>query len=93
MLPDAQPEPLDPQAVAQAICDRGLAVPAVLFLEMHRPLAHLASQFLIVGTPFLAPLLGLERFAQLRRLLAEPECYAAFIAAVEARAGAAEERA
>ncbi|GAB4459969.1 MAG: hypothetical protein OHK0029_23260 [Armatimonadaceae bacterium] len=73
-------EPLTPQerhhlldSVAEAIRQRGLQTPALFFIEMHRPLGFLAAQGLIVLTPMLAPLLGLDRVQKLGRLLSDPE--------------------
>ncbi len=46
--------------MAQAIHKRGLETPAILFLEMHKPLAGLASQSMVVFSPFLIPFLGFK---------------------------------
>jgi len=54
--------------LAQKIHRRGLHVPAILFLEMHKPLTYLGSQALILGSGFLAPLFGaknLQKFSKL----------------------------
>jgi|GEM_PF-4029335 len=59
--------------VAEAIARRGLQTPASLLIEMHRPLGYMAGQGIILLTPFLAPLLGLERMQTLNRLLADPD--------------------
>ncbi len=82
---------LDLDGLAQAVVDRGLAVPAMFFLELHRPLAHLASQAMVVGTPILAPLLGLSRFDELREVLADPIRYKAFLELLENKAGGGRE--
>lgn len=83
---------LDLEAVAEWVVNRGLAVPAVLALEMHRPLAHLGSQALLVSAPLLAPLLGLRRFEDLVALLADAERYAALLDRIEERALALQAR-
>lgn len=89
-----QPEPeaagLDLERVAEAIARRGLSVPAAMFLELHRPLAPIASQALVVGWPILAPLLGLRRFEEVRDVLADRERLNDFIALIEQKAAAAE---
>lgn len=36
----------------------GMVVPAILFLEAHKPLSFLASQFLLLSQPTLEPFLG-----------------------------------
>lgn len=61
------------EELAQKIHARGMSAPAVLFLEMHRPLAFVASQSLIMGSGFLAPLLGLEYTQRLVKLLESRE--------------------
>ena len=38
-----------------------MEAPAVMFLEMHRPLSFVGSQALIVGSPFLGPFVGIEK--------------------------------
>lgn len=46
--------------LARKIVDRKLETPAILFLEMHKPVAFLGSQALLVASPILAPLFGME---------------------------------
>jgi hypothetical protein len=58
---------------AGQVVARGLTVPATLFLEMHRPFAFLASQGLLVATPFLAALFGVELVQRWASLLERPE--------------------
>lgn len=36
----------------------GMVAPAILFLEAHKPLSFLASQFLLLSHPTLEPFLG-----------------------------------
>ena len=48
------------QNIAREVVKRGLEVPAILFLEMHKPLTYIASQGVVVLTPFLAPFFGFE---------------------------------
>jgi len=36
----------------------GMVTPAILFLEAHKPLSFLASQFLLLSQPALEPFLG-----------------------------------
>ena len=40
--------------MARRIADLGLTAPAILFLEMHKPLAFLVAQLLLVAQPFLS---------------------------------------
>jgi hypothetical protein len=60
------------QRCAEAVVRRRMETPAVLALELHRPLAFLGSQAVIVATPFLAPLVGLDTVRELTLLLQEP---------------------
>lgn len=59
-------------SVARRVVGLGLALPAILFLEMHRPLGRLAGQAVVVATPVLAPVFGLGGMQGLSRLLYHP---------------------
>jgi hypothetical protein len=68
-------EPLTPEErdklideVADKIVGRRMETPAILFLEMNKPVSFLASQGLVAMSPFLVPLFGpggVRRCAQL----------------------------
>ena len=88
-------EPLTPEEretilsqVADAVAKWRLETPAVLALEVHRPVAFLASQGLIALGPLLGSLLGLERMQNVSRLLREPGAVDALIARIEDQAEA-----
>ena len=73
-------EPLSPEEVAevaddvaQHIVKRGLITPAIMFLEMNKPITFLAGQGLVVAMPFIAPFLGAEKVAKFSRFLHKPE--------------------
>lgn len=54
--------------LAQKIVDRRMETPAIMFLEMHKPVTFLASQSMLVASPFLVPLFGaegVERYSKL----------------------------
>jgi uncharacterized membrane protein len=57
------------QRMAEEVARRRLEVPAVLLLEMHRPLTFLASQALVVSTPFLGALVGPDNVLKLSKLM------------------------
>jgi len=57
------------ERIAEAVVRRRMEAPAVLALELHRPLHFLGSQALIVATPFLGALVGVENVLKLSRLL------------------------
>ncbi|GIV15815.1 MAG: hypothetical protein KatS3mg022_1250 [Armatimonadota bacterium] len=61
------------ERIAQGVVRRGMAAPAVLFLELNKPLSFVASQSLIVLTPFLAPFVGIENVHRYSRLLEKRE--------------------
>ena len=69
--------------VAGAVAKRGLQTPAILALEMHRPLAFTLSQGMIVFAPLFAPLLGVSRMELASRLLREPGAIDALVERIE----------
>lgn len=90
MLPlqiDVPPEERDRifERVAGAVTDRRLEVPAILTLELHKPLAFLGSQALIVFTPLLAPAIGLENLQKASHLLADRDNLERLIEHIERR--------
>ena len=54
--------------LAQRVTRYDLCVPAVLFLEMHRPFAYLAGQSLVLGSGLLGPLFGAQNVQQMSKL-------------------------
>lgn len=71
------------EGLAKKIAGRRLETPAVLFLDMHKPLSFLASQSLLVAMPFLAPVFGAQGVADLSKLLAERDNVEALIQRIE----------
>jgi hypothetical protein len=79
----ASPDPIAPGAVSDADADRlaaelerrGLAAPAALLLDAHRPLLPLLRQASIFLGPFLAPIAGARLLRGVRSALDEPELY------------------
>ena len=45
-------------ALASSIIRRGLATPAIVLLELLRPLSFIGSQILLVAEPILSPIFG-----------------------------------
>ena len=73
-------EPLDEEEARKVIDDvatqvvkRGLEAPAILFLEMNKPITYIASQGLIVFMPFLAPFFGTDKVGRYSRFLQKRE--------------------
>jgi len=60
------------EKMAEEVVRRRMETPAVLMLEMHRPMAFLSSQALIVATPFLGAFVGTDNVLKLSRLLEHP---------------------
>ena len=71
-LPEEKREALI-EDLAQKVRKRGLATPAILFLEIHKPLTYLASQSLLIGSGFLAPLFGPQNVQQYVKLFESRE--------------------
>ena len=67
-LPEAERDAMI-EKIATDIHRRGLETPAILFLEMHKPLSFFASQTLIVTTPLIEPLVGFDRMRTAANLL------------------------
>ena len=55
--------------LARKVVKHGMSAPAILFLEMHKPFAFLASQTLILGSGFLAPLVGVQNVQEYSKLI------------------------
>jgi len=71
------------EAMARFVVERGLASPAVLFLELHRPLAFVGSQAGIVFSPFLVALFGFQRVDEYTQLMSERENWDRLIERIE----------
>lgn len=72
--------------ISEAVVKRGMETPAILFLEMHKPLSFFASQALIVSSPLLAPLVGLDRVSAASSLLESRENVELLVRKIEERA-------
>ena len=71
-LTDSETEELIEKAAAE-IEKRKMTAPAVIFLEMHKPLSYVASQAAIVFSPFLVPFVGFDFVNNYSRLLSKRE--------------------
>jgi hypothetical protein len=70
-LPEAERDALL-DSLADGLKKRGLAVPALFVLELHRPLGNTLAHGVLGLTPLLAPVLGVQKMQQAAALLAEP---------------------
>jgi hypothetical protein len=59
--------------VARGAVDRGMATPAILFLEMHKPVSFFASQGLVMFSPFTAPFIGMDNVQVASKLIEKRE--------------------
>jgi hypothetical protein len=68
---DLSPEERDAliDELAKKVVDRRLETPTIMFLEMHKPVAFLAGQSMIVAGPLLSPLFGVDGMRKFSRLL------------------------
>src|SRR5216683_8117952 len=57
--------------IAGGIVRRRMETPAILFLEMHKPLSFIASQSLVATSPFIAPFIGIQNVQTASKLLAD----------------------
>ncbi len=82
MAQPRQDEPLI-EAGLRRLSDSGWAAPALLLLEMHRPLSFLASQFLLVAGPLLSPLVGRDTVTSYVSLLEDRDSVGRLISRLE----------
>ena len=73
--PNADRYDLEAEQLAEALDRRGLAAPAAVLLDAHRPLLPLLRQGAIFLGPMLTPLISARRFASLRRTVDDPAAY------------------
>lgn len=69
--------------VAREIKRRKLEVPAVFYLELHKPLAGFAQSAMIASSPFTAPFVGIGNVHDYSRLLGKRESVERLILALE----------
>ncbi len=71
-LTEEQEEELLKRA-ASTIERRKLTTPAIMFLEMHKPLAFIGANAAVAFSPFLVPVLGFDTVNDYSRLLKKPQ--------------------
>jgi len=74
------------ESMSRAIEDRGLAEPALLLLEAHRPLRPLLGLAATAILPIVRPLLG-SRVRQIQQTLDDDAAYDALLDDLRAEAG------
>ena len=73
------------EVIATRIVERGLAVPAVFFLEMHKPLAGLVHGTLTAFDPLVGAALGRDRKEALLKATESRESIEKLISLIEAK--------
>lgn len=75
------------EALAKRVVEMGLSLPAVLFLEMHKPLTFLASQAMTFVSPVFAAFFGFQRMNEVAAFLQERENIEALVDRIEELGG------
>ena len=57
--------------IENEIRKRKLEVPAIMFFEMHKPLANIAGNLAIATSPFIIPIIGYQNLNDYSRLLSK----------------------
>jgi hypothetical protein len=81
-LDEEQTEALIEKAAAE-IRRRKMTVPAVMALEMHKPLAGIASSAGVVFAPFLVPFFGFDNVNDYTRVFSKRENFERLMARLE----------
>ncbi len=69
---------------ADQIIKRNMITPAILALEMHKPVAHVGSSSAVVLAPFIVPFLGFDTFNDYSRLFSKSKNFERLIVLLEA---------
>jgi hypothetical protein len=80
------------EAIAKRIVARRLEGPAVLFLELHKPLAFILSQAALVATPMLGLFASPQEIEDFSRILGSRQAVEALIQRIEALSAQQRER-
>jgi len=75
------------EAVAKRVVSMGLSVPAILFLEMHKPVSFLASQAVTFFSPVFAAFFGFARMNETAAFLRKRENIEALVEKIEELGG------
>ena len=59
------------EKIAAGVVKRRMETPAIMFLELHKPLSFIGSQALLVGSPFGGPFVGIENVHRVSRLIGD----------------------
>lgn len=70
---------------AEKIVSKGMAAPAILALELHKPVANVMAHTALTFSGFIAPIVGAALFDDLTRLLSKRDNVERLIVAIEER--------
>lgn len=72
----------------EEVAKRRMQSPAILFLEMHKPLSNIAANATVVFAPFLVPFFGFDAVNDYSRLMTKRENVERLIQSIEMSAKA-----
>jgi hypothetical protein len=80
-------DPSEEQEVIEAVCapisKRSLETPAILVLEMHKPIAGVTGNAAVAFAPFIGPVVGVDTMSKFSRLLKDRDAYERLIQRLE----------
>ncbi len=71
------------ESLAEHVVSRGLGVPAIFLLELHKPLTSILHATSVVSSPLLRPLFGVKHYDALLGLLESRESIELVIQRIE----------
>ena len=71
------------RALATQVHKRGMALPAIFFLEMYKPLSGVAHAAALVSSPMLIPFFGPERYEAALRVVGSRDALEQLIQEIE----------
>lgn len=83
-LTEEEERELTEKAVDQVL-KRGLDLPAILFLEAHKPFGNIGSHAMMTFSPFVIPFMGMDQTIGMSRLMATPGAIERLIQRIEDR--------
>ncbi|MBL8088465.1 MAG: hypothetical protein JNM85_10410 [Chthonomonas sp.] len=73
------------QKLASKIAAKRMETPAILFLEMHKPLGNVGAHAMIALSPFIIPFVGFDNVNDVSRLMSNRENWNRLIDLLDAR--------
>jgi hypothetical protein len=79
------------ESLAKGVTGRGMETPAVMMLEISKPVSFLVSQAALIAGPLLYPLFGMERVNRFAGFMSSRENVEKLIERIEELAGGKEQ--